>query len=58
VYREVFIEAHELPSDRLVMDAAATDLPDTHNPMVPSTVPDSVNLATREYPSYCSLRRR
>jgi hypothetical protein len=26
------------------MDAAATDLPDTHNPMAPSTVPDSVNL--------------
>ena len=41
---EGFIKSHQLPADRLVMDAAASDLPDAHDRVPSRTDANSVGL--------------
>jgi len=42
------IEAQDFPSDRLIVDAPAANLPDTHNIVVRSADADSVDLNDAE----------
>jgi hypothetical protein len=41
---ESLIEAHELPSDWLIVDASPTDLPDAHEPVSLSGPSDRMNF--------------
>lgn len=44
VCREYLVETHQLPANALVADAAASNLPDSHNPVPFLSAPDRMNF--------------